>query len=244
MPRQKRPASSLSGQTDSAAAESPEAATSGKRMAPEDREQQIVEKAIEHFATHGFSGSTRELAKQIGVTQPLLYRYFPSKDALIDRVYSEVYRWDPAWEGLIADHRIPLQERLCTLYKAYSRVILQREWIRTFIFAGLTREGINTRYLDKLRERIFRPVMREIREAYDIPAPTTRAAQEAELELIWSLHASIFYIGMRQWVYGLPVPKDLDAHVERQVDAFLNGTPAVLKKMAPVTKGKRVASTS
>jgi hypothetical protein len=75
--------------------------------------------------------------------------------------------------------------------------------------------------------------MRELRAAYDIPAPKTRAAQEAELELIWSLHASIFYIGMRRWVYGLPVPKDLDAHVERQVDAFLNGTPAVLQKMAP-----------
>jgi AcrR family transcriptional regulator len=209
-----------------------EAAAGTRRMVPEEREQQIVDKAIDHFATHGFSGSTRELAKQIGVTQPLLYRYFPSKEALIDRVYSEVYRWDPAWEKLIADRSIPLQDRLCTLYKAYSHVILKREWIRTFVFAGLTREGINTRYLDKLRERIFTPVMRELREAYGIAAPRTQEAKEAELELIWSLHASIFYIGMRKWVYGLPVPKDLDRHVERQVDAFLNGTPAVLQKLA------------
>jgi len=44
-------------------------------------------------------------------------------------------------------------------------------------------------------------------------------------------------------VYGLPVPRDLDAHVERQVDAFLNGTPAVLKKMAPAAKGKRAVVT-
>ena len=217
---------------------SPDPRVIGRRMAPEEREQQIVGKAIEHFATHGFSGSTRELAKQIGVTQPLLYRYFPSKEALIDRVYKEVYRWDPAWEKLIADRSIPLQERLNALYKAYSKVILQREWIRTFIFAGLTREGINTRYLDKLRERIFRPVMNEIREAYGLPVPSTSAAQEAELELIWSLHASIFYIGMRKWVYGLPVPKDLDAHVERQIDAFLNGTPAALLKLAPPASEK------
>jgi AcrR family transcriptional regulator len=219
--------------TTRAAHEAPaEPVANTRRMVPEEREQQIVDKAVDHFATHGFSGSTRELAKQIGVTQPLLYRYFPSKEALIDRVYSEVYRWDPAWEKLIADRAIPLQDRLCTLYKAYSHVILKREWIRTFIFAGLTREGINTRYLDKLRERIFTPVMRELREAYGLPAPRTHDAKEAELELIWSLHASIFYIGMRQWVYGLPVPKDLDLHVERQVDAFLNGTPAVLKRLA------------
>ncbi len=47
-------------------------------MTPDVRERQIVDKAIEHFSTHGFSGSTRELARKIGVTQPLLYRYFSS----------------------------------------------------------------------------------------------------------------------------------------------------------------------
>ena len=35
-------------------------------MAPELREQQIVAKAIEHFTRHGFAGSTRELAREIG----------------------------------------------------------------------------------------------------------------------------------------------------------------------------------
>ncbi|ANB76460.1 TetR family transcriptional regulator [Paraburkholderia phytofirmans OLGA172] len=248
MPKPKRSANNPKGQVAEGVAHASRdlavaPVTAARRMLPEDREQQIVEKAIEHFAIHGFSGSTRELAKQIGVTQPLLYRYFPSKEALIDRVYNEIYRWDSQWESLIADRSIPLQERLCTLYKAYSHVILQREWIRTFIFAGLTREGINTRYLDKLRERVFGPVMRELRVAYDIPSPRTRAAQEAELELIWSLHASIFYIGMRRWVYGLPVPKDLDAHVERMIDVFLNGTPAVLKKMTPAG-ASRVRSAS
>jgi NAD(P)-dependent dehydrogenase (short-subunit alcohol dehydrogenase family) len=39
-------------------------------------------------------------------------------------------------------------------------------------------------------------------------------------------------VGMRKWVYGLPLPKDLDAYVERQVDALLNGTPATLMKLA------------
>ncbi|WP_206995458.1 TetR/AcrR family transcriptional regulator [Trinickia mobilis] len=242
MPRQKRALSTTAQTSSRGKAEAPESSITGRRMAPEEREQQIVDKAIEHFAIHGFSGSTRELAKQIGVTQPLLYRYFPSKEALIDRVYNEVYRWDPDWERLIADRSLPLPERLCSLYKAYSHVILRREWIRTFIFAGLTRQGINTRYLHKLRERIFRPVMNEIRDAYDLPPPATPAAQEAELELIWSLHASIFYVGMRKWVYGLPVPKDLDAHVERQVDAFLNGAPAALKKLAPPIQAKKARS--
>src|SRR5476649_2128517 len=82
-----------------------------RRLAPAVREKLIVQKAIQHFATHGFSGSTRELARQLDVTQPLLYRYFPSKEALIDRVYEEVYQWNPSWEELIKDRSVPLQER-------------------------------------------------------------------------------------------------------------------------------------
>ncbi|MCA8387876.1 TetR/AcrR family transcriptional regulator [Burkholderia multivorans] len=215
------------------------AVTPGRRLAPEARERQIVEKAIEHFATHGFSGSTRELARQIGVTQPLLYRYFPSKEALIDRVYDEIYTWNPEWEKLIADRAVPLQERLVAFYRAYAQTILRREWIRTFIFAGLSREGFNTRYLSRLRERVFLPVLRELRHEYAIATPTTEAQRNAEIELVWSLHASIFYFGVRKWVYGLPVPDDLDTEIERLIDAFLNGTPAALKQLTSEGTARR-----
>ncbi|WP_244896620.1 TetR/AcrR family transcriptional regulator [Paraburkholderia phenazinium] len=200
-----------------------------RRLAPEVRERQIVLKAVDHFATHGFSGSTRELARQLGVTQPLLYRYFPSKEALIDRVYEEVYQWDTSWEKLIKDRSVPIQARMVRFYSSYAVVILRREWIRIFIFAGLTREGINSKYLARLRERVFLPVMAEIRSAYDLPAPTGARQREIDLELIWSLHASIFYLGVRKWIYGLPVTDDIEDHIARQVDAFLNGVPAALE---------------
>ena len=52
------------------------------RMAPKDREQQIVQAAIRFFAESGFSGSTRELAARIGVVHGLLFRYVPTKEAL------------------------------------------------------------------------------------------------------------------------------------------------------------------
>ena len=206
-----------------------------RRLAPEVRERQIVLKAVEHFATHGFSGSTRELARQLGVTQPLLYRYFPSKEALIDRVYEEVYQWDTSWEALIRNRTIPIQERMVRFYSSYSTVILRREWIRIFIFAGLTREGINSKYLARLRERVFLPVMAEIRSAYNLPAPAGAKQREMDLELIWSLHASIFYLGVRKWIYGLPVTHDIDDHIARQVDAFLHGVPAALEHASPQT---------
>ncbi|AUT68312.1 MULTISPECIES: TetR/AcrR family transcriptional regulator [Paraburkholderia] len=209
--------------------------TAGRRLSPEVRERQILLKAIDHFATHGFSGSTRELARQLGVTQPLLYRYFSSKEALIDRVYDEVYQWNPQWEKLITDRSVGIQERMVRFYSAYANVILRREWIRIFIFAGLTKEGINSKYLARLRERVFVPMMREIREAYGAEAARTAAERASDLELIWSLHASIFYIGVRKWIYGLPVPEDIDAQIDQQIDAFLNGVPNALKQSSRKT---------
>ncbi|MEI5998380.1 TetR/AcrR family transcriptional regulator [Paraburkholderia bengalensis] len=223
--------------TEEAATPQAQPATA-RRLAPEERERQILLKAIDHFATHGFTGSTRELARQLGVTQPLLYRYFPSKEALIDRVYDEVYQWDSSWEKLILDRTIPIQERMVRFYHGYSRIILRREWIRIFIFAGLTKEGINSKYLARLRGRVFVPVMNEIREAYGVEAATNAQQRAADLELIWSLHASIFYIGVRKWIYGLPVPDDLEAQIALQIDAFLNGVPAALKHLRPAAAAK------
>jgi len=59
------------------------ARTKQKRLAPDDRRREFVAKATEFFSEEGFGGGTRALAHRLGVTQPLLYRYFPSKDDLI-----------------------------------------------------------------------------------------------------------------------------------------------------------------
>lgn len=207
------------------------AVKTARRLAPELREQQIVEKAIEHFTRHGFAGSTRELAREIGITQPLLYRYFPSKEALIDRVYAEVFSWRPAWESDLTDRKVPLLERLRRFYCDYARVILREEWIRIFIFAGLTREGINTKYLSKLRARVFLPVLEEVRNDFGISEPRSPAELESEIELLWALHASIFYLGVRKWIYGLKIPKDIDSLICSHVDAFVHGAPAVMSEL-------------
>ena len=102
------------------------AATEGKapaprrtRNKPEERHKEFVRKAVELFAEVGFEAGTRELAQRLGVTQPLLYRYFPSKDDLIAAVYQEIYvnRWKPQWrEGLLDESR-PIRERIVAFYE-------------------------------------------------------------------------------------------------------------------------------
>jgi AcrR family transcriptional regulator len=191
------------------------------------REQLIVREAVRFFAEFGFGGRTRELARRLGVTQPLLYRHFASKAALIDRVYKEVYlnRWKPEWEWLLDDRSIPLPERLTRFYQDYARTILSYEWTRIFLFSGLTGTSINRRYLKLVRERIIPRVVREVRRAYGLPHRVGQSRADADVELVWGLHASIFYIGIRKWVYGMPVSGDLDRLVAQKVRSFLEGFP-------------------
>jgi AcrR family transcriptional regulator len=61
----------------------PGTATSGERLARVDRERLMLLAAGETFATHGFHGSSMdEIARAAGITKPMLYRYFGSKEGL------------------------------------------------------------------------------------------------------------------------------------------------------------------
>jgi AcrR family transcriptional regulator len=199
---------------------------------PDQRERQIVDGAIGFFAEVGFEGQTRELAKRLGITQPLLYRYFPSKESLIERVYHEVYikRWQPHWDALIIDRTLPLQERLVTLYQEYTRVIFNYEWVRIFMFAGLKGVNITERYLNIVQDKLFVPVCTELRELAGLPSTDDVPLLPEELDLAWNLHGGIYYLAIRKWIYNLPLPKDLDGHIERVVHSFIESTPETLRR--------------
>lgn len=201
-----------------------------RRMASAERERCIAEAAVTFFTEHGFEGQTRELASTLGITQPLLYRYFPSKEALIERVYQEVFvgRWDPFWEELIEDRRWPLEQRLTTFYKSYAKVILTREWVRLFMFAGLKGLDFNGRYLRMLREKIFIKIIGEIRLHFRRPPLAEVPTSDLEIEMIWALHASIFYLGVREFIYGIPLQSRTDDIIATMVGTLLNGIGTAL----------------
>src|SRR5712672_4831743 len=100
-----------------------------RRLSPDDRRKEFVTKATEFFSEEGFGGGTRALARRLGVTQPLLYRYFPSKDDLIKEVYRTVYLepLDTGWEKLMADRSQPIRDRLQEFYNAYTDMIFTRK---------------------------------------------------------------------------------------------------------------------
>lgn len=208
------------------------------RLGRADRERAIVDEATRFFAEVGLGGDMRTLAARLGVTQSLIYKFFDSKEALIERVYYEVFigQWNPLWERALADRAVPFETRLRRFYAAYAEEILNRAWVRLYLFAGLAGLKFNRRYFDFVRERILVRVVREIRCEMGLPPPEERPIRESEIELVSGLHADIFYIGIRKWVYDMPVPDDLGALVATKVDAFLDGAPRVIAKMAAETE--------
>jgi AcrR family transcriptional regulator len=189
-----------------------------RRLSPEERRRMIVDAAVRHFAEVGFSGSTRDLARRVGVTQPLLYKYFATKAELTEAVFERVYldRLDPAWPGLLRDRSRPLRERLTEFYVAYTEAIFTYEWLRIFMFAGLAGERLNRRYLQRVRETLLEPALEEIR------AECLAAGVEGPgVEDMFALHGGIIYIGIRKFIYLLPVPDDPRPAIEASIDGFL-----------------------
>ena len=201
-----------------------------KRMKREDRDREIAAAAVTFFAEVGFDGDTRELARRLGVTQSLIFRYFPSKAALIERVYQEVYvgRWNPYWETIIADRSVPLEDRLIRLYKDYSRISLTYDWVRIFMFSGLKGEDINTRYLKFLRSRILEPIAIEVRAELGLPPPEELPLKISEVELAWGINSRIFYLGQRKWIFNMPLDLDIDTIIEHTIITYLSGAKTVV----------------
>src|SRR5688500_7867062 len=55
-----------------------------RRMARADRERQMLQVAEQVFASRGYqAASMDEIAEQVGVSKPMLYAYFGSKDGLL-----------------------------------------------------------------------------------------------------------------------------------------------------------------
>jgi len=193
-----------------------------KRLPSSERREEFIAKAVEFFAEEGFESSTRGLARRLGVTQPLLYRYFPSKDDLISEVYDAVYvgRWRPEFEELIADRTRPLEERLNAFYGLYTEVIFNREWMRIYLFSGLKGVDINRRYMGLVRRRILEPIVAEARAEEGLPE---RPATDAEIEFAWVMHGGIFYYGVRDLIYESAVSADKTEVIDDAVAALLFG---------------------
>lgn len=194
-----------------------------KRLSPEERRKDFIQKATEFFAEEGFNGGTRELARRLGVTQPLLYRYFPNKEELIKEVYRTVYLepLNNGWEKALTDRSLPIRDRLQQFYQNYTDVIFKRTWLRIYLFSGLKGLDINRLYVNIVRDKILTRIIKECRFEAGLNANSKPTA--SELEMAWVFHGGIFYYGLRKYVYESPVAHEKEKMISDALDVYLSG---------------------
>jgi AcrR family transcriptional regulator len=114
--------------------------TGDPRHTAEERRTEVLQAAVAEFALHGLHGtSTEAIARRIGISQPYIFRLFPSKKdlflAAIDQCFDRV---EAAFRNAARDaansaeskrHAMgsPVEARLHEMGHAYLRLMAKRE---------------------------------------------------------------------------------------------------------------------
>lgn len=114
----------------------------GTRQSADARRQQVLRAAVAEFAIYGLHGtSTEQIAKRVKISQPYIFRLFPSKKdlflAAVDQCFDRVeaaFRAavdDPAQLGHVSTHhhleKAPVDARLHAMGHAYAGLLGERE---------------------------------------------------------------------------------------------------------------------
>jgi AcrR family transcriptional regulator len=95
------------------------------RQTAAERREAILDAAVEEIAVAGFTGATTAaIAKRAGISQPYVFRFFPTKKelslAVVDRCVSRILR---DWEAAVPE---PGETRLQTLGRTYVQALPSR----------------------------------------------------------------------------------------------------------------------
>jgi AcrR family transcriptional regulator len=143
------------------------------RLPGPERREAVVETACRVFAKGSYRGATTaQIARETGVTEPVLYRHFSSKRELylacLDRVWKQVRT---LWQETL-EHEDDPKDWLRAIGKAYlearaaERIVLVDLWIQALTEAADDPE-------------IRRALRRQVREVHEFVADVICRSQEA-----------------------------------------------------------------
>jgi AcrR family transcriptional regulator len=203
-----------------------------RRLTGEARRAKIIDDAAHGFAEHGFGITTRDLANATGVTQALLYRYFASKEKLVDAVFEDVFLKSRKMidADILLDRSINLKRRLIAFYVAYATRGDAMQ-ARLFMRGALDGFKFPERYTDELDRSVLVPMVGELRHAFSLPDLAHRPMIDMEREVAMMLHAAVVFNNIRKNIYGTELPEDPSPYIEMQVSLFLRGAQQEFERL-------------
>ncbi|WP_447599648.1 TetR/AcrR family transcriptional regulator [Nitrospira sp. Nam80] len=185
------------------------------------RQANLIAAATSLFAARGFRGTTtKEIAKAAGVSEALLFKYFPTKRALYAAILAEKANLNALVGAIDEVARKRDDERLFSLIASYRiRPGADPTMLRLLLFSGL--EG------HELADMFFRKQHRVISD-YLAGYIETRI-QEGAFRPVDPLLAARAFIGMvvhhrlLHEIYRIPMHRSHEDTVARYVELFLQG---------------------
>lgn len=191
------------------------------------RRAQILSQAAEFFAEFGLTAQTRALAAVCGISQRLLYRFFPTKSALIEEVYKTEIAgpFKAVWFADLCNRSRPIEERLNNFYSEYYDQVLTRRWLRLFLYASLADLGMAPAYSSAIVSHMLEVIVQESAHELGLALPQDKALCH---ELGWALHGAISHLGIRRRIYSNTNPPQVAAVIPMYVRVFLAGLRGAL----------------
>lgn len=201
-----------------------------RRVKRGQRKKLILEKATELFSEKGFSTSTRDIAAELGVTQALLYKYFKSKEELIDAVFERRYQELSELDILpeLRKRKGKLEDRLLAFYTDYFEnwAVISYKLHMQGVLAGYRNNVVKSAHLFN---EVITELMGQIRDEYDLPDFEERPLAASEFELLMKLHGAIYFSIMRRLMTHSGPNEDIHTNIENSIKLLMQVIPAELK---------------
>ncbi len=203
-----------------------------KRMPAEARKSVILREASQFFASHGLQASTRDLADRIGVRQALLYKYFSSKEALIEAVFARLIekRRECPRATLRDDASTPLIERLLEFYDVLGQSNESAN-MRLAIRAVLEDLPLAGKVCEAMTHGLTRPLIAELRREEGLPDIASRPLMNGEIEAVLSFNAGALFMALRRHLRHLPARGTADEAARLCIASFLAGFRKTLREL-------------
>lgn len=200
-----------------------------KRLSHAERRAQILRHAEDFFAEHGLEAQTRALAEACGVSQRLLYHFFPTKAALLDEVYEDAILgpFKAVWFAQLSDRSRSVEERLCAFYADYFQAILTRKWLRLFLYSSLAEGRMAPDYIASTVMRLMATIVEETAHEQGVRMPQDQALVH---EIGWTLHGAVSHFAIRRHLYRASQSVPPETVITMHVRSFLAGFAALVRE--------------
>jgi len=201
------------------------------RMSHADRRAQILSTASEFFAENGLTGQTRRLAEACGVSQRLLYRFFPTKEDIVAEVYRQeiLGAFKGKWFADLQDRSRPAEERITQFYIDYLDTTLTRKWMRLFLYASLADSSMAPDYIASIVTQLLEVLIQEAAAEQGVTLPDDRATIH---EMAWTLHGALSHYAIRRHIYKASQQVPEEVVVTMHVRMFLAGLGPMAEALA------------